>query len=114
MEDIKQQKNQYQSYRLGKNLRLVAWILCLCIVGGLLLNVTYVISHYSHHCSGQQCSVCQKIDASIDNIISIGKRFLAGSFLIFLSIGWLQTQPIICVYRFDSVTLVQRKIRLNI
>lgn len=105
------QQNRFN--KASRQLRLVAFLVVVCIVGALFANVTYVVTHYHHHCTGQHCSVCEKIEASIDNIVKIGKSLCMFSIVLILGSGAVSMSRMLSSFHLEFSTPVKNKVRMN-
>lgn len=96
----------------NKKSRILATLLCVCIVAFLVLSFTYEIKEANHDCTGHDCPVCAQIQ-SIENsrqqlslaVVSFGTSIV----LLIRAMGIVLSHDTL----FCASSPVQLKVKLN-
>lgn len=95
--------------KLSKLLSIGMSVLLLVV---LLESMTYIVTHFEHNCTGEECPICRQIrmaEAVLNEIGTAVNPFLQGIFYaIFFTCTCLTILIFLCVN-----TLISRKVRLN-
>ncbi len=57
--------------RQVKHNRMIAAVLLACFLSAVTLSGLFVATHLHHHCTGDGCVICARIDACLHTVTSI-------------------------------------------
>lgn len=96
-----------------KNRRMIALILCICVITVFLLSVCFVAAYSHHDCIGKDCPICVQLQFA-KNIIEQFNNCQAVLLVIHIvfMIGIL-FRILFCSMDDTCYSLIQQKVRLN-
>jgi hypothetical protein len=90
----------------------LAIMLCVCLIIVLSLSYLYIFTHSKHHCTGNECPVCEQIHVAehiIEQIKSAITTIAVNVSAVFFVCRFFKMTYILV----DNNTLVKQKVRLN-
>ncbi|MCR5666142.1 MAG: AraC family transcriptional regulator [Eubacterium sp.] len=58
--------------RYEKKNRILAWMAAMAIVFVMLFSVLYIVEHAQHHCTGENCPICERMQQCMQNVKQLG------------------------------------------
>lgn len=113
MKGIKIERERTMNNKTNTNRRSVlAIVLCVCLIMVISFSYLYIFTHSNHHCTGNECPVCEQIHIAEHMIEQIKSAII--NLAVLISAVFFVCHLVKMAYILvENDTLVKQKVRLN-